>query len=597
VEGTWKLRENYMAVEEARVALEEIAAGARAHDLETETLDFKEQASVENHAVRDIVEAALCFANGAGGTVVVGVANKVAGPAAFIGTSLAADYVKKRIHDLTEPPLLTDVVLETAQGTALLLVRVPQSPEIHADKKGRAPRRIGTDCLPMSPAEQARLREERQGIDWSASSSRRGIEDALPAALATARSRLAVFTDSRRELATLGDAQLLTELNLATKGGKLTRAGEILFCPVSKQQSPRIVYQYRVTPGGEPTAIERLQGPLILEFERILEFIRARRHLTPLTLPDGQQIHVEDFPDLAVREAAVNAVIHRDYHLGSAVTIDHSPEVFVVSSPGPLVSGVTPENIITHPSKPRNHSLAHAARVLGFAEEIGRGVDRMYREMIRSGRDVPKIESSADYVRVTLVGGAPNTQIARYVAQLPQTERDDTDTMLVLFNLISEKHVTAHRLAPVLQKTPEEAEAVLRRLAGDSASMLEPTRQSARRSNPSYRLRGEALQALGSAVAYQRRTTDEIDRKVIAHVQEYDKVTNRTIRNLFDVSTQRAAAILGDLVARDVLVKTSEAQRGPSVEYGRGTKFPSAPMEKRRSSSAQPELEGFNSSA
>ena len=87
----------------------------------------------------------------------------------------------------------------------------------------------------------------------------------------------------------------------------------------------------------------------------------------------------------------------------------------------------------------------------------------MYREMIRSGRDVPKIESSPDYVRVTLVGGAPNTQIARYVAQLPPQERDDTDTMLVLFRLMSEKHVTAQGLFPVLQKTTEEVEAGLRR--------------------------------------------------------------------------------------------------------------------------------------
>lgn len=550
-----------MAAEEARLALEEIAAGARAHDLESETLDFKEESPIENQAMRDIADAALCFANGAGGTVVVGVANKVAGPSAFIGTSFTADYVKKRIHDLTEPALLTDVVSENVDGKTLLLVRVPQSPEIHADKKGRAPRRIGTDCLPMSPSEQARLREERQGVDWSAVATRRGIEDASAAALAAARGRLAVFTDNRRELANLADEQLLLQLNVSTKTGKLTRAGEILFCAVPRQHAPRIVYQYRLTPGGEPTAIERLSGPLVLEFERVLEFIRARRHLTPVTLPDGQQIHVEDFPDLAVREAAVNAVIHRDYHFSSAVTVDHSPEVFVVASPGPLVSGVTPENIITHPSKPRNHSLAHAARVLGFAEEIGRGVDRMYREMIRSGRDVPKIESSADYVRVTLVGGAPNTQIARYVAQLPPAERDDTDTMLVLFNLISEKHVTAQRLAPVLQKTPEEVRAILRRLAGDAASMLEPTRQSARRSNPSYRLRGEALQVLGSAVAYQRRTTDEIDRKVIAHVQEYHKVTNRTVRNLFDVSTQRAAAILGDLVDREILLKRSAARR------------------------------------
>jgi ATP-dependent DNA helicase RecG len=46
----------------------------------------------------------------------------------------------------------------------------------------------------------------------------------------------------------------------------------------------------------------------------------------------------------------------------------------------------------------------------------------MYREMIRSGREAPKIEDLADHVRVTLLGGAPNTQIARFVAQLPEEE-------------------------------------------------------------------------------------------------------------------------------------------------------------------------------
>ena len=94
------------------------------------------------------------------------------------------------------------------------------------------------------------------------------------------------------------------------------------------------------------------------------------------------------------------------------VTIEHSPEVFAIASPGPLVAGVTPGNILTHPSTPRNPALARAARVLGLAEEVGRGVDRMFREMIRSGRDLPKIESVVDLVRVTLLGGTANAQVA-----------------------------------------------------------------------------------------------------------------------------------------------------------------------------------------
>lgn len=567
---------------EVRAAINEIRSGRTAHEVESEVLEFKEDARSIEDTLRDLVDAVLCFANALGGTVVVGVANNVAGDTAFRGTRLLPDLTRKRVYELTRPSLVVDVALEAVEEVPLLVVRVPQSPEIHSDTKGRAPRRMGTACLPMSPDEQMRLREERLGIDWSAAPSTRPLSDVSPLALTTARRRLGAFTDKRRELAALSDSDLLRAMGAIAHDGTLARAGEILFCDSPAYGEPRLVYQYRQTPGGEPSAIERLEAALVLAFERVLEFIVARRHLTPVTLPDGQQIHIEDFPDLAVREALANAVIHRDYHLVGSVAIEHSPEVFVVASPGPLVAGVTPENILTHPSKPRNPLLARVARMLGLAEEVGRGVDRMYREMIRSGRDVPKIDSSPDSVRVTLVGGAPNTQIARYVAQLPERERDDTDTMLVLLSLCSKKTVRAHDLAPMLQKNAEEIEATLRRLAGDTPGMLEPTRETARRSHPNYRLRSGPLQMLGSAVPYQRRTTDEIDRKVIEHVQEYGRVTNRTVRNLFDVSVQRAAAIVGDLARREILVKTSEAQRGPTVEYGPGSKFPELRAKRQR---------------
>jgi ATP-dependent DNA helicase RecG len=87
-------------------------------------------------------------------------------------------------------------------------------------------------------------------------------------------------------------------------------------------------------------------------------------------------------------------------------------------------------------------------------------------------------------------------------------------------------------------------------------------------------LRGDVLKALGPAVPYQRRTVDEIDRKVIAHVQEYGKVTNRTVQNLLDVGINRSRDILADMVQRRLLRKTSAHERGPGVEYGPGARFP-----------------------
>jgi ATP-dependent DNA helicase RecG len=315
---------------------------------------------------------------------------------------------------------------------------------------------------------------------------------------------------------------------------------------------------------------------MVLAFQRALDCVRDRQDITQVALPTGQMLSIEDCPELAVREALANAVVHRDYRAVGPIVIEHSPSLLLVLSPGPLVTGVTPANILTPPSLPRNPALAQAFRLLGFAEEVGRGVDRMVREMIRSGRSTPHIENTPDHVRVSLPGGPPNTSIARFVAQLPKQERDDTDAMLVLHTLCANRTVSASSMAPIIQKVPEETEAVLRRLAHDEVAMIEPTRQSAPRRRKTYRLRAEVLKALGPAIPYQRRVVDDIDRKIIAHVHEYGRITNRTVQNLFDVDVQRAKSILLHLIARELLVKTTARRGGPGIEYGLGPRFPAA---------------------
>lgn len=504
----------------------------------------------------------------------MGIADNGTGADALTGCDLDPRVVQRRIHELTEPPLMVGARSEEFAGRVLLIIDVFQSFEIHADKQGRASYRAGTDCVPMSPQEHRRLREERLGVDWSAQPSDRNLADLSRSALTAAREALGRIPDDRRPLAALSDEDLLRALGVVDEHGALLRAGEILFCEPRSNGRPALLYQYRPTPGGEATAVTRVDHPLVVAFEQVMHLVWARRHITPLTLPNGQQIDVADFPEIAVREALSNAVIHRDYRLNQPVNIEHAPSAFVVTSPGPFVGSVTRDNILTHASTPRNPVLARAARLLRLAEETGRGVDRMFREMIRAGQNPPVIDEGVDYVRVVLSGGAPRTSISRYVAQLPPDERDDTDTMLTLFTLCQRRTITAEEMSTVLQKGEAETELVLRRLSQDPPAILEATRESQRSRKKHYRLRGDTLKALGAAVRYHRRTTDDIDRKVIAHINEYGKVTNRTLQNLFDIDVWRARDILADLQQRSLIVRTSEAARGPHVEYGPGTRFP-----------------------
>lgn len=202
--------------------------------------------------------------------------------------------------------------------------------------------------------------------------------------------------------------------------------------------------------------------------------------------------------------------------------------------------------------------------------------------MVRVGHAPPHFQETVDQVAVTLIGGAPNTHLTRYVATLPQAEVDDADAMLILFTLLTKRVVTASQLVPLLQKRGEEVEFVLRRLAAAPADMLEPTRETARRHHPNYRLREHVITALGPAVTYRRRTTDEYDRKVVELVREAGTINARIIRIALDLAGVPASRLLADLVERRILVKTSEAQRGPSVTYGAGPDFPGDTTRSRR---------------
>jgi ATP-dependent DNA helicase RecG len=558
-------------------ALEAIYAGVPAESQESETLDFKQESKrSQGDTEKLLVEATLCFANSSGGNVVLGVRNKPGGPEALVGSTIDANVMKQKIFEQTNPHLAVDVESFEFRGTRLLVIRAPESPEIHADTQGRAPRRINRDCMNMSPAEQVRHREDRRGIDWSAAASDRAPTDVSRRALDVARDLLARHPSPERQaLARRQDPELLVELGALRQDDRLSRAGEVLFCSTA-DGSDRLVYLYRETPGGEPTELRRFGDPLIVAYARVMELVEARRRLIPVTLPKGQQLPIEDFPNLAVREALTNGVVHRDHQLPGPVTVSHSPQLFEISSPGPLVAGVTPDNILTHDSKPRNAVLAKAARLLTLAEEVGAGVDRIYREMIYAGNDLPRIESNLERVRVTLAGGAANTRIPYFVSQLPSEERTDVDTLLIIYTLCHRQAISATDVAPLLQKRPESAQVAFERLAEEPVNIVEPSRGTARRRFPKYRLREHALQALGTAVRYNRRSVDQTDRRIIAHVREYEKITNKTIRNYFDVDVGRARDILTDLVKREILVKTSEASRGPGVTYGAGPKFPKA---------------------
>ncbi|OCB51219.1 transcriptional regulator [Mycobacterium malmoense] len=570
-----------------------ISNGAVPRNLESYVLDFKQEKATFKETAADLAEACVCFANASGGTLILGIRDNPGGPDAIVGTEVSRADLRSKIHELTQPSLTVSISEHWYDTVRLLEITVPEGLEVYATTKGEYRQRWRDECRPMSPAEVGRLSEERKGDDWSGAASDSSTGDVHPVAIERLRELLrATGDDTKIRLSQAPTTDVLARLGLLSDKGQLTRAGEILLVDQGRSGPPELlVYQHRKSRGGEADYSRRWNGPLITCFAEALEIIGARTTVTPVTLRSGQQIQIEDFPSSAVREALANALIHRDLVDNQPVLVEHSPSALTIRSPGPLVSGVTPENILTRGTKPRYPLLARAFNNLGWSEYLGQGVNRMFREMARTGRPLPVITSEPERVEVVFSGERPNAHVARVTAELPENLADDTDTLIVLMTLCTRRSVTAAQISPLIQRSIESAEETLRTACKPDVELLEPTAGTRNRRHPHYRFRGDVLARLGSAVTYHSRTSSEVDKKIIDHVREYDSINNAAIQRLFDVDVYSARDILQDLVGREILTRTSTQKRGKAVRYGKGPKFPDKKVSGRRRSPKNEQLE------
>jgi len=566
-------------------ALAALRAGATASETEDQYVEFKSEDSNVKRTLELLADAVVCLANAEGGHIVVGVDDRAGGPDAFVGVSseLTADRVVRGIFDCTRPSLSVPVEELEVAGRRLIVITVPRGATLYANVRGTATRRVGAECRPFPPEEQRQALAARGMHDWSAEPSGANLDDVDPTQLA--RFRRLLIDVGKEDVARLDPAHMLRDLRLADAAGMLTRAALLLAGSEDalREWIPQYeyAYQYRPSSGAESTTRFRERRPILAAIDRVMDTVTARTVIHPLNVAGGVQLQLRDYPEEAVRELLVNALVHRDYEIEGAAEVDHSPERLIVNSPGGLVYGVTPENILTYPSTPRNRLLLETVAALQVAERTGQGVDRVYREMLRVGKPPPTFGDHGTLVEAQLLGGTGNDTFVRYITnELPDAMSLDLDVLLALDLLRRQRALTAEQLASRIQRSPADAQVKLETLA--DRGVIEPSRRTARRLFPSYALTAGSLAALGRAVAYHRPASEAVERKVIAHVQEYGFVTNQTLQRLFDIGVYPARDLLKDLQGRGVLIKIDDRMGGRGVRYGPGPAFPAIGPRGRR---------------
>lgn len=553
--------------------LSQVLSGVAAGSLETQTLDFKRDphtvtgrgapGNPQARLIEELVDAVVCFANARGGRIVLGVDDRAPGAEAFSGTQADPTFLRNRIYGNTRPQLTVPIEEIYFAGVRLLIITVPEGLDLVTDSKGKALHRDGTDCRPLSEDARRSLAHERRNPDFTARPSDLSWADVDQTAMRQARRLLSQLADLRSQLADLDDRSLLRALNILDRDDRLLVAGEILFCAPSQDALDVLM---RPAPGAEPS-VRRLREPLVVLLPNALELISAAidPEIASVALRGGQEIALPDFSPIAVDEAVTNALVHRDYSRPERVVIDHSPHALRVWSPGGLPFGVTEDRLLSTVSTPRNAVLMAAMQQLGLAERASRGIDRMFREQVRVGQQVPGIRADEYSVEVYFTSGAPNRAFAGYVATLPRALRENVDAMLTLVYLCQRPTLSPAEAAKQLQLSEAEAVDRLDSLTVGGDALIQ--RDGDSRRGVRWRLRPIVASALGTAVQHRARA-DSARPRVEAHLKEYGWITNKTIRNMFDLDVQQATQILNDLRAANVVIKDPAGpQRGPSIRW------------------------------
>jgi ATP-dependent DNA helicase RecG len=370
-----------------------------------------------------LAQDCVCFANGAGGQIALGIEDEATDPPA--GQRLDADLlgkIRQRIGELTVNVQVVPEIQHGTNGGEFILLTIPRSLGVASTSDGRYFLRVGDDCQPIVGDDVLRLANERPATPWElmmTAGVRRQAADEAKVADLTSRLRASdrvassVKEKTDHELLdhyALADGERLTNLGILLIGRPADRA-RLGSAPVVQA----IKYDERGVKVSKLVWDDYTLSPIELVdvvWEQVPDFRESYE------LPDGMfRTTVPAFEEVVVRELLVNALVHRPYTQRGDIFLNFRPDRLEVVNPGRLPLGVTPKNIL-HTSRRRNDALARVFHDLKLMEREGSGFDLMYERLLASGRAVPIASEGTDSVHIVVPRRLVQPAVIRLLAEV-----------------------------------------------------------------------------------------------------------------------------------------------------------------------------------
>ena len=119
-------------------------------------------------------------------------------------------------------------------------------------------------------------------------------------------------------------------------------------------------------------------GSVAKQIDDAIQYIHLNNRVQITLGHNGKRIENYSYPIDAVREAIMNAFVHRDYTMSSDIKIEIFDDRLAISSPGSLPDGLTVEDIKQGANAKRNPILINALDKMNYIENYGSGIRRIY---------------------------------------------------------------------------------------------------------------------------------------------------------------------------------------------------------------------------
>ena len=375
-------------------------------------MQFEETETVELKAIiqEDIKKEIIAFANCDGGTIYVGVNDD----GTVVGVEHADEcalQISNMVRDSIKPDVTMFIYYETVnyEGKSIIAISVQRGTNrpYYLAKKGLRPEgvyvRQGYSSVPTTDTAIRQMIKETDGDRFE---DMRSINQEL------------TFESTKREFdlrkVPFGLPQLKT-LKLVSSDGLYTNLGLLL-----SEQCPYTI-KAAIFQGSNQNIFKdrrEFSGSLMQQMNEVYDYIDLHNQIGS-TFEKLRRIDTRDYPEVAVREALLNTLVHRDYSFSASTLISIFEARLEFVSLGGLLPGLELEDVIAGVSVCRNPNLANVFYRLELIEAYGTGMQKIMDAYVGAPLQ-PQLRVTNNTFKIIL----PNMNAMREVTEKSQVIKE-----------------------------------------------------------------------------------------------------------------------------------------------------------------------------